>query len=135
MEKLLHIRLEFLRYKTLPSIENCHRFLLYNKHYLQQYFCFYCSNWQYSFSSIFWIGLMSSLVLKPQIPAFTVHQDSEAMNVLHEKAHELMVSIVLGSGLLVSCLSSCFHCWWTFEFTFFTESRISGPSQSRWSSW
>lgn len=38
---------------------------------------------------------MSSLLLKRQIPAFTVSQVSEAMDVLQENAQELMVTIVL----------------------------------------
>lgn len=36
--------------------------------------------------------LMSFLPLKPQIPAFTVPQLSEAMSVLQDRALELMVS-------------------------------------------
>lgn len=36
---------------------------------------------------------MSSLHLKPQIPAFTVPQLSEAMDVILQRAHELKVII------------------------------------------
>lgn len=42
---------------------------------------------------------MSSLPLKPKVPAFTVPQLPEAMDVLLERAHELMV-ILYSSSLL-----------------------------------
>jgi folylpolyglutamate synthase len=51
---------------------------------------------------------MSSLLLKHQIPAFTVLQVSEAMDVLQENARELMVTIVLSLLLSNSLFSSCF---------------------------
>ena len=35
--------------------------------------------------------MISYLLLKPQVPAFTVPQRSEAMDVLSERANELMV--------------------------------------------
>lgn len=38
---------------------------------------------------------MSSLLLKPKIPAFTVSQPSEAMDVIQERACELMVIVIL----------------------------------------
>jgi hypothetical protein len=38
---------------------------------------------------------MSSLLMKPQIPAFTVPQLSEAMDVILQRAHELKVIIFL----------------------------------------
>ena len=41
---------------------------------------------------------MSSLLLKPQIPSFTVPQLSEAMDVLLERAHELKVIIFLSQS-------------------------------------
>lgn len=55
---------------------------------------------------IFWIGLMSSLLLKPQIPAFTVPQLSEAMDVLQETAREQMV--IWPSSVHVVWDRSCF---------------------------
>lgn len=63
--------------------------------YLLQYFWFDYLKLQFWFTSIFWIGLMSSLLLKPQIPAFTVPQLSEAMDVILQRAHELKVIIFL----------------------------------------
>lgn len=39
--------------------------------------------------------LMSSMFLKPKVPAFTVPQPPEAMDVILERAKELMVIFVL----------------------------------------
>lgn len=63
--------------------------------YLLQYFWFDYLKLQFWFTSIFWIGLISSLLLKPQIPAFTVPQLSEAMDVILQRADELKVIIFL----------------------------------------
>jgi hypothetical protein len=63
---------------------------------------------------------MSSLLLKPQIPAFTVPQLSEAMDVLVERADEQKVIIFLSQSheinhvkrfiIMLFFFSSACHC-------------------------
>ncbi|KAK2985523.1 hypothetical protein RJ640_015848, partial [Escallonia rubra] len=67
-------------------------------------------DWQLSFQVVSEL-FMYSLPLKPQVSAFTVPQLSEAMDVLQERAQELMLSLsgdhqLINAGLAVSLCKS-----------------------------